>query len=160
MKKITIKIGIIGYLPFDFNRKMIKQWKSNVFEVIDDIEEYHIHNNSDTGLWSYSDDILEKELPTNYNADFFIGITYVPIGNNYYARRLNSNRVVLSYFEMYQIIKQENIPIENLLLRILYACTLVYLRSSNQIPIYSQWIGFFFSSSPVRFHHPDNHLKE
>ncbi len=142
MTKIRAKIGIIGYLPFDFNRSMIKNWKSNVFEIVDDIDEYHFSSGSDTFTWGYSDQILNKELPTNFDGDFFIGITYVPIENNYYARRLDSNRVVLSYFEMYQILKQDNIPMENLLLRVLYAYCLVYLRNCKQLPAQNDFSGF------------------
>lgn len=142
MTKLKVKIGIIGYLPFDFNRKLIEKWKSNVFEVVDEIEEYHINNDSDTSTWGYSDDMLNKELPSNYDGDFFIGITYVPIEDNYYARRLESNRIVLSYFEMYQILKEDNIPMENLLLRVIYAYSLVYLRNENKLPTQINWLGF------------------
>lgn len=142
MAKIRVKIGIIGYLPFDFDRKMIKNWKSDVFEIVDDIDEYHFKNDSDTFSWGYSDKILNDELPSNYDGDFFIGITYVPIENNFYARRLNSNRVVLSYFEMYQILKEDNIPMENLLLRVLYAYCLLYHRNSKKLPTQNDWLGF------------------
>lgn len=142
MKKIRIKIGVIGYLPFDFNRKMIKSWKSDGFEIIDDIDEFHFKNDSDTFSWGYSDKILNDELPKKYDGDFFLGITYVPIENNYYARRLEFNRVVLSYFEMFQILKKENIPMENLLLRVIYAYSLVYLRNQNNLPSQANILGF------------------
>jgi len=140
--KIKIKIGKIGYLPFYFNWKLIKKWKSDVFEIIGEIEEYHFRKNADTLLWGYSDSLLEKELPQNPEADFFLGITYVPIENNYYARRLSSNRIVLSYFEIYNILVCEHIPIENFLLRAIYSYTLVYLRNGKQIPIQSKWADF------------------
>src|SRR5690554_4155550 len=104
MKKVRVKIGIIGYLPFDFNRSMIKNWKSEVLEIVDDIDEYHFSNGSDTFTWGYSDQILNDELPKDFDGDIFIGITYVPVENNFYARRLDTNRIVLSYFEMYQIL--------------------------------------------------------
>ena len=85
---------------------------------------------------------MNEELPKQYDGDFFIGVTYVPIEDNYYARRLESNRVVLSYFEMYQILKHENIPAENLLLRVLYAYILVYLRNSKTIPVQRNGLSF------------------
>jgi hypothetical protein len=142
MKKIKIKIGIIGYLPFEFNRKLIKNWKSDIFEIVDDIEEYHFTNDSDTFSWGYSDRILNKELPQTFDGELFVGITYVPIEDNFYARRLESNRIVLSYFEMYQILKQDDFPMENLLLRVLYAYCLVYLRNNRTIPQQNEWLGF------------------
>jgi hypothetical protein len=49
MKKIRIKIGIIGYLPFEFNSKILKKWKSNVFEISNEIDKYHFNTvNSDS----------------------------------------------------------------------------------------------------------------
>ncbi|MEA4984745.1 MAG: hypothetical protein VB105_04745 [Paludibacter sp.] len=142
MKRIKVKIGIIGYLPFEFNRKLIKNWKSDIFEIVDDIEEYHFTNHSDTFSWGYSDRILNMELPQIFDGELFIGITYVPIEDNFYARRLESNRIVLSYFEMYQILKHDDLPMENLLLRVLYAYCLVYLRNNHTIPQQNEWLGF------------------
>jgi hypothetical protein len=142
MKKIRIKIGVIGYLPFDFNRSLIKKWKSDIFEIVDDFDEYHFTADSDTLMWGYSDDLLNRELPSTFEGDLFVGITYVPIEANYYARRLDNNRVVFSYFEMYEILREGNFPMENLLLRVLYAYSLVYLRNNRKVPEQSEWLGF------------------
>lgn len=140
--KIKIKIGIIGYLPFKFDKNVIINYNSKIFEIVGEIEEFHFNNDSDTELWGYSDETLNYELPDNYNADFFIGLTYVPIEDNFYARRLKKNRVVLSYYEMYQILTEGHIPLENLVLRVLYVFSLVYLRQNNRIPPQIENIGF------------------
>jgi hypothetical protein len=142
MKRIRIKLGIIGYLPFEFNRKTLKNWKSNVFEIVDEIDDFHFTNDSDILDWSFSDKLLSKELPIKYDGDFFVGITYVPIEDNFYSRRLDNNRLVLSYFEIYQVLKTENIPVENFLLRTLYASCLVYLRNEQSIPESTDWLGY------------------
>jgi hypothetical protein len=135
MKKIKIKIAIVGFLPFKFGEKLFRKWKSDVFEIVGDIGEYHIQAKfADTHTWGYSDNSLENELPTNENTDFLIGITYVPLENNYYARRLSGNRIVLSYFQMYDILRQEHISVENFLLREIYGSVLVYLRN-GKIPL-------------------------
>ena len=142
MKKIRIKLGIIGYLPFEFNRRLIKNWKSEIFEIVDDIDDFHFTNDSDTYDWAFSDELLSKELPIKYDGDFFMGITYVPIEENYYCRRLTHNRVILSYFEIYNVLNTENIPVENFVLRSLYASCLVFLRNEQAIPESSEWVGF------------------
>jgi len=142
MKKIKIKLGIIGFLPFDFDRKKITNWKSDLFEIVDDFEEYHLNQKSDTENWGYSDTLLEEELPDNFNADIFIGITYVPIEANYYARRLSKNRVIFSYFEMAEIISNKNLPLENLLLRMLYSYSLIYIRYGNRMPLQTEHTSF------------------
>jgi hypothetical protein len=142
MSKIKIKIGVIGYLPFEFNRKVINKWKSNIFEIVGEIDDFHFNGDSDTLEWGYSDSLLSKELPIKYDGDFFVGITYVPLELNFYSRRLDNNRLVLSYYELHQILKAENIPVENLLLRLLYASCLVYLRNEQSIPKSTEWIGY------------------
>lgn len=131
MEKIKIKIGIIGYLPFSFNQKKIEKWKSKLFSITE-IAQYNINSQkSDSGSWEYSDAILSQELPPRQDEDIFIGITYVPIECNYFSRRLDNNRIIISYFDIHQVISQNNIPIENLLLRIVYASSIVYLCEKN-----------------------------
>ena len=131
MNRIKIKIGIIGYLPFKFNRNKIEKWNSKLFDVVE-LSEFNINSKrSDTSNWEYSDDVLNKELPKRQNEDIFIGITYVPIKNNYLARRLNDNRVIVSLFGIYEDLKCNNIPAENLLLRVIYASALVYYIEKN-----------------------------
>lgn len=137
MEKIKINIGIIGYLPFEFNRKKIQHWKSDIFEICD-ISEYTISTQkSDTSDWEYSDKILNNEMPKRQGVDIFIGLTYVPIQDNYYARRLEDNRVIVSLFEIHKDIITNNLPIENLLLRIIYASSIIYFVEKN-IPT-AQW---------------------
>jgi len=140
--KIRIKIGVIGYLPFEFNRKLIKEWKSEIFEIVDDIEDFHFKNDADSLDWSFSDNLLSQELPAKYDGDFFIGITYVPIEDNFYCRRLENNRVIISYFQIHNFLRAENIPVENFLLRTLYASCLVFLRNEQTIPKTIEWIGY------------------
>jgi hypothetical protein len=142
MSMIKIKVGIIGYIPFDLNRNKIKKWKSDIFEIVGEIDDFHFNNDSDTSEWGFSDELLSRELPNKYEGDFFVGITYVPLEKNFYTRRLENNRVVLSYFDMYKILKEENIPVENLLLRLLYASCLVYLRNEQSIPESTEWLGY------------------
>ena len=145
-RKIKVKIGIIGFLPFSFNRKFIKKWKSDVFEIVGNIEQYHINSKSDTSSWGYSDSCLEQVLPKDNNADFVIGVTYIQLEDNYYARRLSSNRIVLSYFEMYQIFQQGHISVESFLLRTIYRYVLVFL-GQEKIPIQKEALKYLHDDS-------------
>jgi len=126
MNKVKIKVGIIGYLPFEFNRKKIKNWKSEIFEVLQ-ISDSPIHTPiADSANWRYSDDILNKTLPLNDSNDIFVGITYIPIQDNYYVRRLDNNRIIISFFDIHEYITSNGIPIENLVLRMMYASSLLF----------------------------------
>jgi len=148
--KIKIKIGIIGYLPFNFNEKRIENLNSPEFEIIGSINKLKhfkgkadieidkilsVNNEKKNNLFGYSDIVLEEELIKNStNADFYIWITYVPLQDNYFVRRLNSNLVVLSYFQMYDLLKKELIPVESLLLRTIYRHILIYWKYDKSIP--------------------------
>lgn len=134
MEKIKIHIGIIGYLPFDFDRKKILHWKSEIFKITD-VSEFSISTKrSDTSNWEYSDETLNTELPKRKNADIFIGFTYLPLQGRFYIRRLDDNRVIVSLFEVHEDLTLHNIPIENLLLRMVYAASLVYHTELNVKP--------------------------
>lgn len=127
MIKVTIRIGIIGHLPFVFNRKKIENWRSEIFEVTG-VSDYTINTpRADTIDWEYSDHVLNSELPQRDGEDIFIGITYVPIENNYYMRRLENNRLIVSFCGIYEDIVGNNIPIENLLLKIMYEASMIFI---------------------------------
>lgn len=134
MHKIKISLATIGQMPLDFNRQKIKKFKSKVFEITGDIESYSLNRDSDGSSWEFSDSALENVLPNKFNGDFLIGIVNVPIELNYYSRRLSANRVVLSFHEIKDYLRQANIPLENIIYRILYAHALLYKRSEHRIP--------------------------
>ncbi|WP_209019436.1 hypothetical protein [Chlorobaculum sp. 24CR] len=134
MSKTKITVATVGHMPADFNRKKVKEWRSSVFEIIDGIESYTIPCNSDGNSWEFTDITLERVLPSRFNGEFLIAIVNVPIEHNWYSRRLSSNRVVVSFHEIKEILRFSNIPLENLIYRLLYAYTLAYKRSGNRIP--------------------------
>ncbi|MCR4287344.1 MAG: hypothetical protein NUW09_04960 [Deltaproteobacteria bacterium] len=142
MAKIKITVASVGHMPADFNRQKIKNWKSSLFEVVDGIESYALTQESDGDNWEFTDAKLETVLPRAFNGDFLIALVNVPIENNWYSRRLAENRVVFTFHEMKDILNSSNIPLENLICRILYAYTLLYKRSNNRIPSVSKVTGF------------------
>ncbi|MDD3419807.1 MAG: hypothetical protein PHE78_04295 [Candidatus Gastranaerophilales bacterium] len=127
MKKIKIRIIKIGHLPIEFKSYKLLNWKSQLFEIIGNIETYDLPTNSDGNSWEYTDNNLRQSLPQNENANFTIAITNVKLENNYYSRRIAENYAVITFYEMKDILGYANIPLENILLRIIYAYTLVFL---------------------------------
>jgi hypothetical protein len=134
MQKIKITVATIGHMPADFKKQKIKEWQSSVFEIVDEVESYSLTRDSDGYDWEFSDTSLEQVLPSNFSGDFLIAIVNVPIELNWYSRRLTSNRVVFSFHEIKDILQINNIPLENVIYRLLYAYTLLFKRSGNQIP--------------------------
>ncbi|MGN4145795.1 hypothetical protein [Flavobacterium johnsoniae] len=134
MSKVKIKLIILGQLPVDLDKLKLSNWKSEVFEIVGQIDNYSIVNNADGLSWEFSDENIEEQLPENYDGDFLIAMTHVPLENNYYARRFANNRICMTFYEMADILNINNIPIENLVYRLLYSYTLIYKRHGNRMP--------------------------
>lgn len=142
MPKTKITVATVGHMPADFNRQKIKEWGSSVFEIVDGIESYSLTCDSDGHDWEFTDVALENVLPKNFNGELLIAIVNVPIELNWYSRRLSENRVVFSFHEIKEILRFSNIPLENVIYRLLYAYTLLYKRSGNRIPINAENTNF------------------
>lgn len=142
MSKNKITVATVGHMPADFNRQKIKEWTSSVFEIVDGIESYTLTCDSDGYDWEFTDKALEEVLPNKFNGEFLIAIVNVPIEFNWYSRRLSANRVVFSFHEIKEILRFSNIPLENVIYRLLYAYTLLYKRSGNRIPETAEHTNF------------------
>lgn len=134
MQKVKFKIVILGHLPIDFNKKKIEKWKSDIFEVSGIIENYKLISSSDEIQWTYSDETLLKELPDSNDSDVLITIVNVPLTLNWYSRRIAKNKIVFTFYEIKDILKDSNIPLENAIFRILYAYSLAYIGFNRRIP--------------------------
>lgn len=134
MKKLKIKVVTLGHITPIFENRKIENWKSDLFEIVDSIENYSLNANADGPNWEFFDDTLGTLLPEKFEADFLIAITNVPLELNWYVRRIGNDRIIFTYHEIKDILFQHNIPIENAVFRVLYAYSLVYLSYDNNIP--------------------------
>jgi hypothetical protein len=142
MSKVKIKLVSIGHLPLEFQSKKVKNWKSSTFEVVGKIDNFALCCDSDGYDWEFSDALVKQQFPANSEADFMIAIVNVPIEDNWYSRRLSDNQVVFTYHQISKILDQYNIPLENVIYRLLYVYTLLYRRAGNKIPNFGEAPGF------------------
>ena len=142
MDKTKITVATIGYMPSEFDKRKIKSWESGLGSVVGDIENYSLTKDSDGYGWEFSDASIEELLPENFGGDFLIAIVNVPLENNWYSRRLSNNRVVFTFHEMKEILSHFNIPLENIIFRLLYAYTFLYKRSGERIPLNGEITNF------------------
>lgn len=134
MTKLKVKLVSLGDLPYDFDIKKIEKWTSKVFEINEKIETYQLPRKSDLDGHAYSDKSLTEKLPDKFNGDILIAMTSVPLELNWYSRRLSKNRVCFSFYQTADSLIPNNIPIENLVLKMLYSYTLIYRRFGNRLP--------------------------
>ena len=130
----SIKIITIGQLPFQLDSSKLKQFKSNLFSVQDEIEQLTLNRNSDHRDWTYSDVTLRDQVPKPNNDGILFAIVNVPIEDNYFTRRLEDNVVVFTFHEIREILSQENIPLENIILRLLFVYSLIFKQNGNLLP--------------------------
>jgi hypothetical protein len=142
MSKTKIKLVSIGHLPLDFQVKKVLRWKSTVFEVFGEFENFALRCDSDGPDWEFSDELVKNQLPNTFDADFMIAIVNVPIQDNWYSRRLGNNQIVFTFHQIREILEHYNIPLENVIYRLLYAYTLLYKRSGDRIPDFGEAPGF------------------
>lgn len=142
MSKVKIELVSIGHLPLEFQADKILNWKSSLFEVTSEIENYALRCDSDGQNWEFSDVLVKTQLPQTFSADFMIALVNVPIQSNWYSRRLGNNQIIFTFFEIKEIMEQHHIPIENVILRLLYAYTFIYKRHENKIPTFEEVTNF------------------
>jgi hypothetical protein len=133
MKQVKFQIVTLGHLPITFNKNKIEKWRSKIFELTGSIENIELRSNSDGPNWEYSDTNLKSEIPKKNDGDVLFAIVNVPVEDNYYIRRLGNNTIVLTFHEIKEFLDYHNIPLENAVLRVLYAASIVYNRF-NKIP--------------------------
>ncbi len=142
MSKVKIKVVSIGHLPLEFQSKKIENWKSSIFEIIGEVDNFALRCDSDGFGWEFSDALVKEQLPANSDTDFMIAIVNVPIEENWYSRRLGDNQIVFTFHQISEILEHYNIPLENVIYRLLYAYTLLYRRSENKIPDFGEARSF------------------
>lgn len=131
---VEIKLAVLGHLPYALKLTKIVSWTSCLFKVEQDTSKYPITENSDNMNWSYTDENIEKHLPARNGEHILIAITNVPLEKNYFARRFSDNRICVTYHEIIDILQKYNIPLENFILRVLYAMSIVYQSNNGKIP--------------------------
>lgn len=138
---INIRIVTTGQFSSELNIPKITTWKSVLFKVVD----YQHHNLQlipDLPNWGYSDRNLNTNLPTpeglkntstvNETAHVNVFLLDAPLEYNYYSRILDNDCVVVTYYQIREILYKEDIPLENFMLRLLYAYSFIYLAKQGR----------------------------
>ncbi len=142
MSKPKIKIITVGHLPADINLQKIESWKSDIFEIQGHIDNYSLRADSDGPNWEYSDSTISSQLPASGDEDFLVVLAGVPLESNWYTRRVSKNKVVFTFHEISNYLRHKNIPLENVVFRLLYAYAIVYQRHNNSVPSVQETTNF------------------
>lgn len=146
-QKVRIRLVTIGYLPHDFHIEKIIQWWSEVFQLCGSIDNFALRHDSDAEDWEYSDSLISElisKLPTkSKDIDFVVALVNVPIENGWYTRLFDNGNIVITLHEIKDVLRNSNIPLENVVLRLLYAYSLIFWQHEARIPTLSEVVDSF-----------------
>lgn len=137
---VNIRLVTIGQFGHELDVNKIISWESVLFKVIDH-QQFDIALVPDLPNWGCSDKNLNSNFPTPENlrnvstahkeVPMNVFVVDVPLEYNYYSRILANNCVVVTYYQIREILYKENIPLENFMLRLLYAYSFIYLAKQG-----------------------------
>lgn len=120
MKKVKIKIIKLGKQKHEELFYRLEKYQSELFSV--DIFEKS-RPNCDYE-WGYTFKTLERLLTEGYDSstyDMCIGFTDTIIEQNYYGKRLKGNNIyIISFYQVADLLKEENIDVFNFMLATIY----------------------------------------
>lgn len=123
-----INLVLFGHIHYPINWDGIRKFQSKLFKIQSFNQISSISQESDGPWFEYSDQNLLNELndklDNSENRINFL-VTKVKLEDNWYVRILNSNTVVLSLFETADLLKSENIKIENFIIKALIKASLI-----------------------------------
>lgn len=135
MDKIGIKIVLLGNSIHPLSIDKIIKWKSEVF-ALKNMGTIALPDYATGEDWGYSDGQIAKALSGINDTNIVFAISSVPLDDNYYMRRLPGNKVVISLFQVGEILNEKSIPIENFVLKSIYeTCVLYSLYRDREIPM-------------------------
>ncbi|EKN4696024.1 hypothetical protein ABF228_002647 [Yersinia ruckeri] len=141
MNKLRVKVVTIGHLPASFNKQKLLKFDSSLFQLDENIDAYELNDNSDGG-WMFSDKLMLNNLPEITDCDFIFAITTVPLELDWYSRPLSERVVACTFHEISGYLKEDNIPLENMVLRVIHAYALAYVKFNHKIPMPEYFFDF------------------
>jgi len=134
--KLKIALRFLGCKTPDLDKRVLEKWRSKLWELDEkSIDSLQLNGDCDLPDWGYSDNALQNRALPKKGADLTICILNVPLEDNYYFRRILENVACVSTYEIAEVLRNHHIPIENLILRIVYSCVLIYARKNHLPPI-------------------------
>ena len=136
MKKVKIKLIILGGSAFTIDFDKIKKWSTDLFEIEENIDRISLPNSNheENNRFYYMDSLLKKILKDMHKSDLTVAIIDHPLENNYYERSLGDNRYVLSLHETGNIILKHDFKIWQFIIQEFYYMSAVYYRTKGIIP--------------------------
>jgi hypothetical protein len=132
MRPVTITLVTQGNLKYPLNLEFIQNWGTKLFRITG-IERIESLPNSTFVPSGYSDQELTTIFAPSDRSDITFAIVGAQLELNFYARIIPSGVVVLSLYEMGDILDREKHTVETFVIRCLYALVLTYVECDRSL---------------------------
>lgn len=133
---MKLKIVALGFVPTEA-LKAAKHFRSSIITLEPGVDTFVFAGDSDLDHWAYSDELIGASV-REYETDLTLILTNQRLENNWYARRLGNSRAVITFYEMDEILRSADIPLGNLIYRVVNAYYLMYVQNGDSLPDYNQ----------------------
>lgn len=130
---MKIQIIKIGQIKARIDYSAIQEWKSDFFEIngMSEVLEIGVDHFGDGYIFPNTK--LKELITHNSQYDLTVGMIDQPIEGNYYMHRLGAHTAVISLHEIKDVLRLENIPIENFILRCIYEMVVFFYEGAGTI---------------------------
>jgi hypothetical protein len=117
---MKIQLIKIGQIRARINYAIIEKWRSDFFVIggMSEVPQIRVDHFADGYL--FPNEKLKEVLTHDRDFDLTVGIIDQPIEGNYYMHRLDGHTAIISLHEIKDILRMDNIPAKNFLLRCIY----------------------------------------
>lgn len=132
MEKIPIRLISVNGAIRELNLRRLYRWKTKLFRIstLTDYDSIIFHEQYDCDqLQAYSASLLNRCLSASEFDGLTVFITYEPLEDNQFSVLLDKNRVVFSLYEVQDILRDAEIPLENHIISLLYTYSLMLIAS-------------------------------
>jgi len=130
----NIRICRLGSFNHRIDFKWIESWKSRYYRISDivlmaDIDVDHFKDEYTYPTCKIASDMGNVEE----GIDLLVAIVDQPLEGDFYMRRIDSNRAVLSVFPVLDILAKANIPVENFIIRCIYEMIVLLYEGGGRV---------------------------
>jgi hypothetical protein len=135
MEKVRFKIVFLGGIKYDIGFKQIKNWKTNFFEIDDQIGRIKLPNSTteDEKSIYYSDKQLKAIIGEKKSDTLTVVLINQKLEDDYYEIFLDNNIIVLSLYETAEIVLKSHFKLYQFIIQELYSFAATYYRTKGRI---------------------------
>ena len=138
---VNIRLVAVGIVGIDWGFKKVEGWDSALFKVISKTISMPLDFEPDMN-WAYVDSSLRQKLPSSEHiaslcenhedtADLTFYVMDAPIAGNWFSRIIDKNRIVITFYQAKEMLKEAHVPLENYLFKNIYYYSLLYLKKGR-----------------------------